>query len=183
MLGDYLVNKQFPNKNLLIHPWWIRQNSLWFFILHVKENSPSFSNYCEEYHTSELFLQTLLRETARLGAHWATLLLVATSGPTAEPSASVCLEQWCWDRSLPLLHLVRQDGMGCVLPRASSLQVYFSFKFRPSCRNKLTPIQIRATSHQSQTQACLTNTLLPKSPALAQLFKKLVSVLLYHLLH
>ena len=21
MLGDYLVNKQFPNKNLLIHPW------------------------------------------------------------------------------------------------------------------------------------------------------------------
>ena len=113
MLGDYLVNKQFPNKNLLIHPWWIRQNSLWFFILHVRENSPSFPNYCEEYHTSEFFLQTLLRETARLGAHWATLLLVATSGPTAEPSASVCLEQWCWDRTLPLLHhcKTRWDGL------------------------------------------------------------------------
>lgn len=107
------------------------------------------------------FLQTLLERTARLGAHWATLLLVATTGPNRALCFCV-LSNGVGVGVSRCSITVRQDGMGCVLPGHLPSKSLF-FKFRPSCRNKLTPIQIRANSHQSQTQAYLTNKLLPKA--------------------
>ena len=76
----------FQDKNLFIHGELgkiSRQNSLWFLVVHVRENSPSFPhNFLRKEHFRIISPHLPSSgEVAILGAHWAVLLVVGTAGP------------------------------------------------------------------------------------------------------